>query len=58
MVTGTLKNGSSTTPMTNGKLRGDQITFTAGGVHVHRPRQRQHDRGTTSTEQAWRATRS
>ena len=32
MVSGTLKNGSNTTPLADGKLRGDQINFTAGGV--------------------------
>ena len=31
MVTGTLKNGSATTPI-NGKLNGDQISFTAGNA--------------------------
>ena len=31
MVTGTLKNGSATTPI-NGKLNGDQISFTAGSA--------------------------
>src|SRR4026207_213319 len=31
MITGTLKNGNVATPI-NGKLNGDQITFTAGGT--------------------------
>jgi len=31
MITGTLKNGSATTPV-NGKLNGDQIAFTAGSA--------------------------
>lgn len=30
MISGTLKTGSKTTPITNGKLNGDQITFTIG----------------------------
>jgi hypothetical protein len=30
--TGTLKNGNVITPVTNGKLKGDEITFTAGGT--------------------------
>jgi len=32
MVSGALKSGANSTPITNGKLRGDQITFTAGGA--------------------------
>jgi SAM-dependent methyltransferase len=32
MVTGTLKNGSTTQPISGGKLRGDEIRFTAGGA--------------------------
>jgi precorrin-6B methylase 2 len=32
MVTGTLKSGGSTTTVANGRLRGDQISFTAGGA--------------------------
>lgn len=30
MISGTLKTGADTLPIVNGKLRGDQITFTAG----------------------------
>jgi precorrin-6B methylase 2 len=32
MVSGTLKSGNVAAPITNGKLNGDQISFTAGGV--------------------------
>jgi SAM-dependent methyltransferase len=32
MVSGTLKNGSNTAQISNGKLNGDQIAFTAGGA--------------------------
>src|ERR1044071_6747525 len=32
MVSGSLKNGSNTTQITNGKLHGDEISFTAGGT--------------------------
>lgn len=32
MVSGTLKSGANTVAITNGKLRGDQISFTAGGA--------------------------
>jgi hypothetical protein len=31
MVSGTLRSGNVSTPITNGKLNGDQISFTAGG---------------------------
>jgi hypothetical protein len=32
VVSGTLIAGGKSEPVTNGKLRGDQITFTAGGA--------------------------
>jgi hypothetical protein len=32
MVTGTLRNGTTSTSIMEGRLRGDRITFTAGGV--------------------------
>ena len=32
MISGALKSGANSTPVTNGRLRGDQITFTAGGA--------------------------
>ena len=32
MLSGMLKSGSNTTPITNGRLLGDQITFSAGGA--------------------------
>ncbi|MBI2358159.1 MAG: methyltransferase domain-containing protein [Deltaproteobacteria bacterium] len=32
MISGTLKSGNNATPITNGKLRGDQISFSAGGA--------------------------
>ena len=32
MVTGTLKTGGNATPIANGRLRGDKISFTAGGA--------------------------
>ena len=30
-ISGTLKSGTTSTPIANGRLRGDEITFTAGG---------------------------
>jgi len=32
MISGTFKFGNSTSPITNGRLRGDQISFSAGGA--------------------------
>jgi len=32
MISGTLKSGNSATPVTNGKVNGEQISFTAGGT--------------------------
>ena len=32
MVAGTLKNGASSVPISDGRLRGDQISFSAGGA--------------------------
>ncbi len=32
MVSGTLKNGTASVPVTDGRLNGDQFTFTAGGT--------------------------
>ena len=32
MLSGTLKSGANTAPITNGRLLGDQITFSAGGA--------------------------
>jgi len=30
-ISGTLKSGTTSTPIANGRLRGDEITFVAGG---------------------------
>lgn len=32
MISGTIRSGNVSTPITNGRLRGDQISFTAGGA--------------------------
>jgi SAM-dependent methyltransferase len=59
MVSGSLKNGANTTALTDGKLRGDQITFTAGGVQYTGKVTGNTIEGTTSgaATGAWRATR-
>ena len=35
MVTGTFKTGHNTTPITNGRLRGDKLSFTASGAEYN-----------------------
>jgi phospholipid N-methyltransferase len=59
MVTGTLKNGSNATAIAEGKLRGDQITFTAGSVQYTGRVSGSSIEGTTSAGNGatWRATR-
>ena len=32
MITGTLKTGGNSVPISNGRLRGDHISFAAGGA--------------------------
>ena len=32
MISGTLKSGSNTTPITNGRLSGDQVSFSVGAA--------------------------
>jgi len=58
MASGTLKNGNNSTPITNGRLRGDQITFTAGATTYTGRVNGNTMEGTTSSGAAWRATRS
>jgi hypothetical protein len=60
MVSGVLTNGSRTTPISDAKLRGDQLSFSAGGVqyrgHVNDNTMEGTTYGRTST--TWRATRT
>jgi SAM-dependent methyltransferase len=51
-ISGSLKNGSNTTAITNGKLHGDQISFTAGGTQYTG-----HVNGNTIDGGSWKATR-
>jgi hypothetical protein len=53
MVSGTLKDGSNTTQISNGKLHGDQITFTAGGTQYTG-----HVNGATIDGGSWKATKA
>ena len=43
MVSGTLTSGGSSNTISDGRLRGDQISFKAGGAQYNRTRERQHD---------------
>src|SRR5258706_16134795 len=59
MVTGTLNSGGNTTPVTNGRLRGDQINFTAGNAEYTGRVNGSSIQGTVkgSTSGSWSATR-
>jgi hypothetical protein len=52
-VSGTLKSGNGTTQITNGKLNGDQISFTAGDTKYTG-----HVNGNTIDGGSWKATRA
>jgi len=58
MVSGTLKSGSNSTPIANGKLNGDQITFNAGGVLYTGRVNGNVIEGSLSTGGSWKATRA
>ena len=58
-VSGTLTNSDSTTAISDARLRGDQITFSAGGIQYKGRVNGNTIKGTTqgSTRTTWRATR-
>src|SRR3990172_7096329 len=58
MITGTLKTGNNSTPIANGKLKGDQITFNAGGVLYTGRVGGNVMEGSLSTGGVWKATRA
>jgi hypothetical protein len=60
MVTGTLNSGGNATPVTNGRLRGDQISFTAGNAEYTGRVNGNSIQGTVkgSTSGSWSATRA
>jgi SAM-dependent methyltransferase len=58
MVSGTLKSGSKSTPIANGKLKGDQITFNAGGALYTGRVSGNVMEGNVSTGGSWKATRA
>ncbi len=58
MLTGTLKSGGNTLPLSNGRMRGDVITFTAGGTEYTGRVSGNTMRGTTRSGAAFTATRT
>jgi hypothetical protein len=58
MIAGTLKSGSNTTQITNGKLKGDQISFNAGGTQYTGHVSGNTIEGSVSTGGSWKATRA
>jgi triacylglycerol esterase/lipase EstA (alpha/beta hydrolase family) len=57
MVAGTLKSGNVVAPIANGKLKGDQITFTAGGTEYTGKVMGNTIEGTSKGNGSWKATR-
>ncbi len=55
--TGTLKNGNVVTPVTNGKLKGKAISFTAGGTEYTGTVNGATIEGTTTSGEKWQAKR-
>jgi hypothetical protein len=55
--TGTLKNGNVITPITDGKLKGNDITFTAGGTEYTGKVNGSTIEGTTRSGDKWQAKR-
>jgi Methyltransferase domain len=60
MISGTIRSGNVSTPITNGKLRGDQISFTAGGAQYTGRVNGNVIEGNVKggTDSNWRATRA
>jgi hypothetical protein len=60
MISGTIRSGNVSTPITNGRLRGDQISFTAGGAQYTGRVNGNVMEGNVKggTDPKWRATRA
>jgi hypothetical protein len=60
MISGTIRSGNVSTPITNGRLRGDQIRFTAGGAQYTGRVNGNVMEGNVKggTDSKWRATRA
>ena len=57
MLTGTLKSASGSTPITNGKMRGDHITFMVGDRIYRGTASEDRMEGVFATETKWQASR-
>ena len=58
MITGTLKSGNSSTAIANGKLNGDQISFSAGGNEYSGRVSGNAIEGVAKSSSVWKATRA
>jgi phospholipid N-methyltransferase len=60
MISGTIRSGNVSTPITNGRLRGDQISFSAGGAQYTGRVNGNVMEGNVKggTDSKWRATRA
>jgi hypothetical protein len=60
MISGTIRSGNVSTPITNGRLRGDQISFSAGGAQYTGTVNGNDIEGNVKggTDSNWRATRT
>jgi precorrin-6B methylase 2 len=58
MVSGALRSGNVSTPVTNGRLNGDQITFTAGGNQYSGYVNGDVMEGNAGSGGSWKATRA
>jgi SAM-dependent methyltransferase len=58
MITGTLKSANGSSAITNGKLNGDQITFSAGGTEYTGRVNGNAIEGTSKSGSSWKATRA
>src|SRR5438309_3814555 len=57
MISGSLKSGNNTTQIANGKLNGDEISFSAGGSQYKGRVNGNSIEGTVNNNNKWRATR-
>jgi hypothetical protein len=57
MISGTLKSANGSTAITNGKLNGDQITFSAGGTEYSGRVNGNSIEGSSKPGSSWKATR-
>jgi SAM-dependent methyltransferase len=58
MLSGTLRSGGNTAQITNGKVTGEQISFTAGGTQYNGRVNGTSMEGTTKSGASWKATRA